>query len=230
MNKPFFKLALVIAIGFNFTQSAVAQTTNNNLPASEVKRRLSAYVGDIGKTVSDNFRLYRPMELEWENNSEVTEIRSYSNTKRLAAIYLLLDLQDKHEAKIYPNVQNNPNHFLLRLANRLPVLSLYNSLLSDLPNNEIIRDYIQSEASDIGLALNMHGSMNMFLQSQKNRRSKITMLLLSNEETTIELLKFMEEGMATIDTLAVKSFMTSLTRFCQPDMGANACLHDARSR
>jgi hypothetical protein len=228
MNKYF--LASAIFLSLIFVNSVQAQTSNNQLPATELNKILSGYIGGIGKTVSDNFRLYRPMEPEWENNSEVTEIRSYSNAKRLAAIYLLLDLQDKHEAKAFPNIHKDPNHFLLRLATRLPVLVLYNSLLSDLPNNIVIKDYIQSESSDIKLALNLHGTMNMFLQNQQNRKSKMTMLLFSNEEIVKEALELKVNGMASIDILAVKSFMTILTRFCQPDMGGSACLDDARSR
>lgn len=191
---------------------------------------LKNYVGAVGKILSDNFRLYRPMEDDWTNNPEVIEIRSYSNSRRLAAIYLLLEIQEKHEARIYPYNREKPNLFLLRLANRLPVLSLYSGLLTDLPNNEIIKDYIQGEASDINLALGMHGSMGLFLQGQSNRKSKLNMLLLSKREITAEVLQFKAEGMEAIETLAVKSFMTSLTRFCLPDMGAHACLNDARNR
>ena len=128
------------------------------------------------------------VSMNWGENLEVKEVRSFSAAKRVAIIYNAINFLEKNDEVIFEKLKTNEYQLAASVLTRLRALSYLSELVGSTENELIIKDYIDGEVSDLKLVLAHRIPYGIYRSSRKMRDDKRSMLLMTDKGFVEELL------------------------------------------
>ena len=189
-----------------------AQQTNSDNLLPAVAENITALVTKLGTGV-DAAGLH-DLNTEWEQNSEIKVVFSYSKVKKLATIHAVIWRLQENDEKIFSGIESNPNLLATMLITRYFSYSYLRELTDDTDSDLLIRNYLDGEISDLRLVLNHTLSYGLYAQSRDQRKFKMDFISMSARDYAKELLAAKIENGTTIIVLANKTTGISLFKTC----------------
>lgn len=165
----------------------------NSLAADSKTLEMEKNVGIASKIIANAAKKLTAgkalnVSMNWGDNLEVKEIRSFSVGRRVAVIYNVINFLEKNDEIVFDKLKTNQYHLAASVLTRLRALSYISELIASTENELIIKDYIDGEISDLKLVLSNRISYGIYRSSRKMRDDKRSMLLMTDKVFVEELL------------------------------------------
>ncbi len=113
------------------------------------------------------------VNMNWGENKEVIEIKSWPTLKRIAAIRnIIWDLQE-NERKFFPNFDKDQNQLAAGLIGRVFAYNFLKEFIRDSVDEIGMKDYLDGEIADLNLTLNHKLPYGMYAAERKRREDKL---------------------------------------------------------
>lgn len=177
--------------------------------ADDSVRKISQFISSASR------RLNVPeLEVEWERNREVGEIRGYEGEKRSAAVFLMINDIPKVEQILYaPLPKSEPLTVVVAFA-RIGLYHQFRTFLSMSTSDVVLRDFLDGEIADLTLVVRGRIPFHVYAQASENRESKRYMLLMQKEAFVREVLTIGIDQSSPSTTLPKKTALIALLVLC----------------
>ena len=216
-----------LALGlFAFAATSIAQTPQNSVSAVDKAKidKISVYISKTAKKLANNKSLNTAMN--WPENEEVKTVAGYPDEKRVASLFKLIELQAASEERAFPKASTVQDQAAMSFLNRLLTFSKYQSLIGKSSNDVIIKDYLDGEVADLKMVFSGKIPDGLYLKGSKVRKDKLNMLIMQDKVVATEYITIISDKDPRYDTLAVKTFVSSLVESCMANMDVCAKLSE----
>ncbi|WP_421705220.1 hypothetical protein [Alloalcanivorax xenomutans] len=186
----------------------VCALANADFSPSIDESKLANKISEMISRLSDELIL----GLIWEEESEVKEIKSYSPLKRMAAVYLVVGAMENNDGKLFPKSEKNQDQLSVMLASRYIAFRYIVGFIGGRGEEDGMRDYIESEISDLNLMFNDKIPYIFYLKSHQDRKNKLLYVYGSDEKFVEEMLSLARQE--NIVALANKTSALALIETC----------------
>ena len=191
--------------------------------------KISQYLASTAKTIGGPNQLgVKSVSMNWGANDEIKEIKGYSAKKRVGALMQLAYYQTENEEKAFPKLNKDQDQLAISLMVRLFSLSKYATLVGDTTNDLVMKDYFDSEVTDLKLVFESKIHYQQYLQMRKIREDKFGMILLQDEGVGTEVFTLGSIKNNSMQSLANKTVVISLYEACLQNLDLCVKLSSAK--
>jgi hypothetical protein len=198
---------LLLAALLALPSVSYAQTPEEKARVSRVSKKMSTLMQKLGPGVNE-------VNMDWKANPEAQEISKYPSIKKIAAINLIIWGMQDNDKNLFPNSDKSPAQTALIVISRMIAYSQIQELISTSIDELPMRDYLQSEISDINLVMANKISLESYFSARKQREDKKTSLLMPNKEFVGAMLRMKAENSPLIEKLSNKTTGASYMSVC----------------
>lgn len=204
-------VSLLLASLLALSSASYAQKPEEKARVARVSKKMSALMEKLGPGINE-------VNMDWKANPEVREISKYPPIKKIASINLLVwGIQD-NDKKLFPNSEKSQAQTALIVISRMIAYSQMLDLISTSIDELPMKDFLQSEISDINLVLANKIPLESYFAAHRQREDKKTYLLMPNKEFVGAMLQMKTENASLIEKLSNKTTGVSYMSVCAQNM------------
>ncbi|MGV0960496.1 MAG: hypothetical protein ACOYB1_11735 [Limnohabitans sp.] len=177
--------------------------------------KIANYISSTAKIVGGANQLgVRSVSMNWVENNEIKEIKGYYAKKRIGALMQLVEYEKQIEEKTFPKFAKDQDQLAITLMVRLFSYAKYATLVGDTTNDLVMKDFFDSEVTDIKLVFDHKIHYQQYLKMRETRVDKFMSILFQDTEIGTEFFTFVTVKNNSVQSLANKTVTISLSEAC----------------
>ena len=181
--------------------------------------KIANYISSTAKIIGGPNQLgVKSVSMNWVANDEIKEIKGYYAKKRIGALMQLVEYEKQIEEKAFPKFNKDQDQLVITLMVRLFSYANYSTLAGDTTNDLVMKDFFDSEVTDLKLVFDHKIHYQQYLKMRDIRIDKFRSILFQDAEIGTEFFTFVTLKNNSVQSLANKTATISLSESCMQNI------------